>query len=61
MLILSRRIGEAIKIGEQVSVAVLDIKGGQVRLGIAAPREIEIYREEIYQRVRQERETESPS
>lgn len=54
MLILSRRIGETIMIGDDVRVTVLGIKGGQVRLGIEAPREIDVHREEIYRRIKLE-------
>jgi carbon storage regulator len=55
MLILSRRIAETICIGDAVTVTVLGIKGGQVRLGISAPHSIAVDREEIYERKRRER------
>jgi len=48
MLILSRRVGESIKFDDEVSLTVLSIRGNQVRLGISAPREIKVMREEIY-------------
>ncbi len=51
MLILTRRIGESIMIGQNVKITVLNIKGNQVRLGIDAPRTIPVHREEIYQRI----------
>ncbi len=54
MLVLTRRPGESIIVGQNIVVTVIEIKGGQVRIGIAAPREIEVYREEIYEQVRQE-------
>jgi carbon storage regulator len=59
MLILTRRIGEAICIGDEVEVRVLGIKGGQIRLGIVAPKDIPVHREEIYERIQRERERES--
>lgn len=58
MLILTRRIGEAICIGDEVEVRVLGIKGGQIRLGIVAPKDIPVHREEIYERIQRERERE---
>lgn len=54
MLVLTRRPGESIIIGENIVITVIEIKGGQVRIGIDAPREVEVYREEIYEQVRQE-------
>ncbi len=56
MLILTRRVGETIRIGEDVSVTVLGVKGNQVRLGIAAPKTVAVHREEIYERIKAERE-----
>lgn len=55
MLILTRRIQEALMIGDDVTVTVLSVKGNQVRLGINAPRDVEVHREEIYHRVKQSR------
>ncbi len=48
MLILTRRIGETFKVGDEVSVTVLGVRGSQIRIGISAPRAIDVYREEIY-------------
>ena len=55
MLILTRRIGEIIRIGDDVTVTVLGIKGNQVRLGVEAPRDVEVHREEIFERIKRER------
>lgn len=52
MLILTRRVQEALMIGDDVTVTVLSVKGNQVRLGINAPRDVEVHREEIYHRVK---------
>ena len=54
MLVLTRRPGESIVVGENIVVTVIEIKGGQVRIGIDAPRDVDVYREEIYEQVRQE-------
>ncbi|MBI4385219.1 carbon storage regulator CsrA [Candidatus Parcubacteria bacterium] len=56
MLVLTRRLGERIKIGDDVVVVVLEIKGGQVRLGIDAPQSVPVHREEIWQKIQQQRE-----
>ena len=57
MLILTRRIGETLIIGDDVNITVLGVKGNQVRLGINAPKDVSAHREEIYLRIQQEKET----
>jgi carbon storage regulator len=54
MLILTRKLGERIAIGDDIHVTLLEIKGGQVKLGIEAPQSISIHRQEIYERIRKE-------
>ncbi|KTG17192.1 MULTISPECIES: carbon storage regulator CsrA [unclassified Guyparkeria] len=56
MLILTRRIGEVLRIGDDVAITVLGIKGNQVRIGIDAPKDVAVHREEIYQRIKSETE-----
>jgi len=55
MLILTRRLGEKLMIGEEVTVTVVEIKGDQVRVGIKAPADIAVHREEVYERIEQQR------
>jgi carbon storage regulator len=54
MLILTRKLGENIRIGEDIKITVLDVKGGQVKLGIDAPPHVAVHREEIYEKIREE-------
>ncbi len=58
MLILTRRVGETLMIGDEVTVTVLGVKGNQVRIGVNAPKEVAVHREEIYERIRKEQEGE---
>lgn len=55
MLILSRRIGESLMIGDDVVINVLGVNGNQIRIGVEAPRNVEVHREEIYERIQAEK------
>jgi len=55
MLILTRRLGESVNIGDEVTVTVLGVKGGQVRLGFTAPPDVAVHRQEIYERIQAEK------
>ena len=56
MLILTRRVGETLMIGDEVTVTVLGVKGNQVRIDVNAPRDVAVHREEIYERIKSEQE-----
>ncbi len=56
MLVLSRRLGESLVIGDDIRLTVLGVSGNQVRIGIAAPKEVSVHREEIFQRIQKERQ-----
>lgn len=60
MLILTRRVGETVMIGDEVTVTVLGVKGNQVRLGVNAPKDVAVHREEIYERIKREQTGEQP-
>ncbi|MFT6029054.1 MAG: carbon storage regulator [Oleiphilaceae bacterium] len=55
MLILTRRVGETLMVGDEVTVTVLGVKGNQVRIGVNAPKDVSVHREEIYQRIQKEK------
>ena len=61
MLILTRRVGETVMIGNEVTVTVLGVKGNQVRIGVNAPKDVAVHREEIYERIKREEDQETRS
>ncbi len=58
MLILTRRVGETLMVGDDVTVTVLGVKGNQVRIGVNAPKDVSVHREEIYERIQKEKKNE---
>ena len=60
MLILTRRVGETVMIGDEVTITVLGVKGNQVRVGINAPKSVAVHREEIYERIKREQQDDKP-
>ena len=61
MLILTRRLGESVKIGDDVTVTVMGVRGAVVRLGFKAPQEVAVHREEVYQRLQADRSAKAPA
>ena len=61
MLILTRRVGESLMIGDNVTVTVLGVKGNQVRIGVDAPKDVAVYRRELYERIRTAKATATPA
>jgi carbon storage regulator len=61
MLILTRRVGETVMIGDDITVTVLGVKGNQVRIGVNAPRNVAVHREEIFERIKREQAGEEPA
>ena len=60
MLILTRRAGETVMIGSDITITVLGVKGNQVRIGINAPKDVAVHREEIYERIKSEKASDEP-
>ena len=61
MLILTRKVGESVLIGNDISITILSVRGNQVKLGVEAPKEVSVHREEIYQRIKQMNDEQSDS
>lgn len=60
MLILTRRVGESLMVGDDITVTVLGVKGNQVRIGVNAPRDVAVHREEIYERIQEDDKQSAP-
>jgi carbon storage regulator len=61
MLILTRRVGESVVIGDEIAVTILGVKGNQVRVGVTAPKDVTVHRQEIYERIKSEQEAPAPA
>lgn len=59
MLILTRKVGESVLIGDDISITVLSVRGNQVKLGVQAPKEVSVHREEIYQQIKKQQDESS--
>ncbi|CAM3888203.1 carbon storage regulator CsrA [Avibacterium volantium] len=59
MLILTRKVGESLLIGDEISITILSVRGNQIKVGVNAPKEVSVYREEIYQRIREAKDEQS--
>jgi carbon storage regulator len=61
MLILTRRVGESVVIGDDIGVTILGVKGNHVRIGVTAPKDVTVHRQEIYERIKSEQEASAPA
>ncbi|WP_410679534.1 carbon storage regulator CsrA [Avibacterium paragallinarum] len=59
MLILTRKVGESLLIGDEISITILSVRGNQIKVGVNAPKEVSVYREEIFQRIREAKDEQS--
>lgn len=59
MLILTRKVGKSLLIGDEISITILSVRGNQIKVGVNAPKEVSVYREEIYQRIREAKDEQS--
>lgn len=60
MLILTRKVGESLLIGDDISITILSVRGNQVKIGVKAPKDVSVHREEIYQRIQQAKDNQQP-